>query len=335
LDNYLTGWILIVLYLGAIFGALTFMAATTPDTFMDKTRTLLPNLLFPLVIMGLFFVQLETLTTTETILIFAAYATLSVLGWFRAGRMVLQRAGFRPAAQHSRKQPTQHKIPQGFGGLPYLAQRIFIQTTIIGLAIISWMILWMSFFRRGQNHSQGTVSMIIDFGSVPYVFVLLFFISPIVFQLRFLRTLPISPSTLAATLMFLPVFSIAVVGVIVTALASFVSDEAVILHAINGFLMLGAQAAIMVSLLVWRGLDALTYLFIFLLVISESFIKLGMTIIFHPGSNTPERPWWINLTIFLLCVIVSFALTQRLLAKSSSAYRVRIMPANAWSLGRR
>jgi hypothetical protein len=133
----------------------------------------------------------------------------------------------------------------------------------------------------------------------------------------------------------MPVFSIAAVGMIVTTLASFVADEAVILHAANGFLMLGAKTAVMVSLIVWRGLDSLTYLFIFLLAISESFIKLGMTIIFHLGSKTPERPLWINLTVFFLCVGVSLALTQRLLAKSSSAYRVRMMPANAWSMARR
>ena len=57
LDNYLTGWILIALYLGAIFGAQTFMATTIPDTFMDRIRTRLPNLLFPLAIMGLFLSQ--------------------------------------------------------------------------------------------------------------------------------------------------------------------------------------------------------------------------------------------------------------------------------------
>jgi hypothetical protein len=337
LENYLMSWVLAALYLGGIFGALTFMATTIPDTFIDKIHTVLPNLLFPLTLMGFIFLQIEILTTTTTTLIFAAYAILSVLGWFRAERMVLQRAGFRPALQHSQKQPTQHKIPQSFGGLPYLAQKIFVQTTLIGLAITSWMTLWMSFFHfsHGQNHSQPVVSMIIDFGSIPYVFVLLFFISPIVFHLRFLRTLPISSSALAAILVFLPVFSIAAVGLIVTTLASFMADEAVITPAANGFLMLGAQAAIMVSLIVWRGLDALTYLLIFLMVISDSFIKLGMTIVFHLGSKTPERPWWINLTIFLLCVVGSLALTQRLLAKSSSAYRVRMMPTNAWSMTRR
>jgi hypothetical protein len=335
-ENYLTGWILIVLYLGAIFGAQTFMATTIPDTFMDKTRTLLPNLLFPLVIMGLFFVQIETLTTAKTVLIFAAYAILSVLGWFRAERMVLQRANFRTAAQRSRNRPTQHKIPQGSGGLPYLAQKMFFQITLIGFAIVSWMTLWMSPFHLsgGQNHSQQIASMIVFSGSIPYIFILSFRISLFVIQLRFLRTLPISPSALAATLLLTPIYSIAAVGMSVTILASFMAGEAVISLAANGFLMLGAKTAVLVSLIVWRGLDSLTYLIIFLLAISGSLVSLGMTQIFHL-TKTPEYPLWICLTIFLLCVAVSFALTQRLLAKSSSAYRVRIMPANVWSLARR
>ena len=332
LENYLTGWILATLYLGAIFGALTFMTTTIPNTFIERIRVGFPNSLFVFTIMGIIVLQLGTLTLIQTTLIFAAYVILGILGWFRAERMVLQRTGFRLVAQSSDKKPTQHKIPRGFGGLPYLAQKIFVQMTLIGLAITSWMTLWMSFFHfsHGQNHSQAVVSMTVDFGSIPYVFALLFFISPIVFQLRFLRTLPISSSALAATFVFLPVFSIAAVGMIVTALASHVADEVVILHTVNGFLMLGAKAAIMVSLIVWRGLDALTYLFIFLMVISDSLASLGMTLIFHLGTGTPEHPLWINSTVFSLCVAASFALTFRLLAKSSNAYRVRTMPANVW-----
>ena len=337
LENYLMSWVLAALYLGGIFGALTFMATTIPDTFIDKIHTVLPNLLFPLTLMGFIFLQIEILTTTTTTLIFVAYAILSVLGWFRAERLVLKRAGFRPAAQHSQKQPTQHKIPQSFGGLPYLAQKIFVQTTLIGLAITSWMTLWMSFFHfsHGQNHSQAVVSMIVDFGSIPYVFVLLFFISPIVFHLRFLRTLPISSSALAAILVFLPVFSIAAVGLIVTTLASFMAGEAVITPAANGFLMLGAKAAVMMSVIVWRGLDGTTYILMILLVISNSLVSLGMVLIFHPGTKAQGYPLWMYLTVFLLCVAAAFALTRRLLTKSSSAYRVRTMPANAWSMARR
>jgi membrane protein implicated in regulation of membrane protease activity len=99
--------------------------------------------------------------------------------------------------------------------------------------------------------------------------------------------------------------------------------------------MLGAKAAIIVSLVVWRGLESPTYLLILLLVLSDSLVSLGMTIIFHLGSKTPERPLWINLTIFLICLAVSLVLTRKLLTKSSNTYRVRTIPANAWSMARR
>jgi hypothetical protein len=200
---------------------------------------------------------------------------------------------------------------------------------------MTFMTLIMAFLFQGQNRVQAVVSMI-QGGSTPYVFfILIFAIVPIAFQLRFLRTMPVSSSALAATLVSLPVFSIIAVGVIVAAVGGLSLGETVILPTTNNFLILGAKAAVIVPLIVWRGLDALTYLFIFLMIISDSFIKLGMTIYFHLGSNSPANPWWSSLIIFLLFIAMAFALTQRLLIKSSSAYRVRTMPANAWSMARR
>jgi len=340
LQSYFMNWLLTALYLGAAFGALTFMTLKWPDTSVGRARTFLINSLFGLTLFGFIFVQLGFLTPTKTTLIFAAYAVLFVLGWFRAERMVLQRASFRPAAQSSRGKPTQHKISQGFGGLPFLARRVFNQTTLFSFALFIWMTFATSFiFRNHTSHNQNlaqTIISMVNGGSIPYVFfVLVFSITPSVFQLRFLRTLPISSSNLAATFVFLPVISIATVGLIVAALASFIAGETLFLLILNSFLLLGAKAAIIVSLIVWRGLDALAYILIFLLVLSDSFISLGMTIIFHLGSNNPARPWWVNITIFLLCLAASFALTKRLLTKSSSAYRVRTMPANVWSMTRR
>ena len=336
LEGCLINWIISALYLGAIFGARTLMTTKMPATFIDRIRTMLPNLLFAFALFGLLFMQMQTLTKTKATLIFTVYLILSVAGWFRAERIVVQRAGIGFAAQSCNKKNAQYKVSQGFGGLPYLAHRIFFKITLIGLAIISWMTLCMSFFHfsHDQNHAQSIVSMI-DSGSIPYVFVLLFFISPVVFQLRVLRTLPISPSAIAATLVFLPVISVAAVGVIVTALASFVAGEVVIPPAINGFLMLGAKAAGMVCLIVWRGLDATTYIFMFLMMVSGSLISLGLTLIFHLGTKAQEHPLWMYLAVFFLCVAASFAVTRRLLTKSSSAYRVRSMPASAWSMARR
>jgi hypothetical protein len=335
LENHLPNWILSAFYLGAIFGARTLMTTKMPETFMDRIRAVLPNLLFVFALLGLCFLQMQTLTATKTTLIFTAYLILSVAGWFRAEQMVLQRASFKLVAKTSNKNMAPQKTPQGFGGLPYLGQRIFIQSTLIGLALMTFMTLLMSFISHDEQRGRAFITMI-GGGSTPYAFyILIFSIVPIVFQLRFLRTLPISPSILAATFVILPVISIAAVGVIVIAIASLVFGETVIPPAANSFLMLGAKAAIIVSLVVWRGLETPIYILIFLLVLSDSLVSLGMTIIFHLGSKTPDRPWWVNLTIFLLCVAVSFALTRRLLTKSSGAYRIRTMPANNWIMARR
>lgn len=335
LENYLVNWSLVALYLGTAFGALTFAKMTVADTFTDKIRNFLSNSFFALTILGFLFIQVENPSMATTALIFAAYAILSVLGWFRAEQMVLQRAGFRLGAQSPSKKLAQHKIPQGFGGLPYLVQRIFIQSTLIGLVMMTFMTLFMAFLFQGQNRVQAVVS-VIQGGSTPYVFfILIFAIVPITFQLRFLRTMPVSSSALAATLVSLPVLSIIAVGAIVTTIGGLSLGETIILPTANNFLILGAKAAIIVPLVVWRGLDVVTYGFIFLMIISDSFIKLGMTILFHLGSNAPANPWWASFIIFLLFIAVSVALTQRLLVKSSSAYRVRTMPANAWSMARR
>jgi hypothetical protein len=121
----------------------------------------------------------------------------------------------------------------------------------------------------------------------------------------------------------------------VAAIGGLLLGGTVVLPTVNNFLMLGVKAAVIVPLIVWRGLDALAYFLIVLIIISDSLISLGMTIVFHLGSNAPANPWWTSLIIFLLFIAASVALTQRLLVKSSSAYRVRTMPANAWSMSQR
>jgi len=337
LENYLAEWSLIALYLGAMFGAQTLGTPDMAGTLFGKIRALLSSLLFVIILFGFIFNQLVAPTLARLILFFFAAAILSVLGWFRAEQMVLQRASFRLSASSFQKNTASHQAPQGFGGLPYLAQRSFVRFVLASLALIAWMTFAMSFIHvsNGESHAQVFTSAV-NGGSTPwFFFMLMFSIVPMVFQLRALRTLPIPSSTLAATMVFLPIFSIAVVGVIITTLSVSLAGQAVMLQTINSFLMMGAKVASMVVVIVWRGLDAVTYLLAFLLIIADSFISLGVTLTFHLGSKTPEQSWWIPLVIFLLSLAASFALTQRLLTQSSSIYRVRTMPANAWSMARR
>jgi hypothetical protein len=316
------------LYFGSVFYLLIGLSSGQPQNAVAWLRMVF---VFGFMI-GIYFVK-PTFETPQGIFFLLAAATLTVAGWFRAERMVLQRAGFRLVAKTPNKNIGHHKIPQGFGGLPYLVQRAFIKITLILLGVIIWMNVFMSFGHLGSMNAHDFVQQI-DLGITSSIFfVVMFSIVPLVFQLRFLRTLPISPSALAATFVFLPVISIVAVGAIVSTVASLMLGASVILPATDSFLMFAAKAVVIVPLIVWRGLDVLNYLFIFLLIVSGSLVSLGMTIIFHL-TKTPEYPLWVSLVIFLLCAGASFALTQRLLIKNSSAYRVRTMP-NGWSMIRR
>ena len=334
--SHLTHWLLIALALGGAFGGLTFANGMLPDNFIGRVRMMISAALPMLALFGWIFTQLLRLSLTQSILIFTALAILSVAGWFRAEKIMLPRASFSPTASTNLKKSAPQNIPVGFGGLAYLIQKPFILTTLIGLAIMSWMILAMLFFAlsRGQDRAQ-MINSAVDGGLGVGIFAILVSIVPMVFQLRVLRTLPIAPATLAATMVLVPVAAIATVGLIVTAVTTCMVGETIMLHTVNSFLMFDAKVALLVSVIVWRGLDAVTYLIMFLLVIADSFIALGITMHFHLGTRNTENPAWIALAIFLVFVAVSVALTQMLLTQSSSPYRARTMPANAWSMMRR
>ena len=333
---HLTHWLFLALALGAAFGGQTFANGTLPLNFIGRLRMMISAALPMLVVFGWIFTQLLPSTPTRSILVFTALAGLTVAGWFRAEKIILPPACYKLTASTTLKKFTPQSIPVGFGGLAYLAQKSFVLTTLIGLAIMSWMILAMSFFpiSDGPNRAQ-TITSAIDGGLTPGIFALLISIAPMVFQLRVLRTMPIAPSTLAATMVLVPVVSIALVGLIVTALTASLVGEAIIPHTANSFLMFEAKVAMLVSVIVWRGLDAVTYLIMFVMMVADSFIALGITMHFHLGTRNTENPVWIALTIFLVFVAVSVALTRMLLTQSSSPYRARTMPLNAWSMMRK
>ncbi len=124
-------------------------------------------------IIGMLFIK-PTFDTPQGIIFVLAAATLTVAGWFRAEQMVLQRASFKLVAKTPDKNLVRHKIPRGSGGLPYLVQRIFIQSTLIGLALMTVMILVMAFLFQGSHRVEAVVSMI-QGGSTPYIFFILLF----------------------------------------------------------------------------------------------------------------------------------------------------------------
>ena len=331
--NYWLDWSEAALYLGAEFGATTFIVFPTSRAFTNRVFNVVPNSLFVLVPMGFIFLPMEGLPKTIVTLIFAGYVALFVLGWLRAEQMVLPRAGSPPASNYSRKQSPEYRIPQGFGGLPYLARKTFVQTSLIGLAMIVWVTLAMSFLSHGQTRAQVIASMM-NAGSVPYAFVILGSIVPVVFQLRLLRALPISAATLSATLVLLPICYLAAIGLIVMTMVNAAAGKDAMIAPASDFLFLGAKAALMVPLVVWRGLDTVTYVLAFLLVACGSLTSIILSLSFHV-TKMPEQPLWLTLSVFFISTIGSILLTKRLLTASSVPYRARVLPMNLWNMARR
>jgi hypothetical protein len=320
LKHYFTDWSSTVLFLGALFGTMTFMANGMPETFTDRIRTGL--LALPL--SGFILVQMKTLSLPGRGLILVAFTILSVLGWFRAERMVVRRSRFRVRSRTFGKQISTHKPSQWFGGLTHLIQKIFVRAALVSGGLLIWLTL-ITFFLNSRSGSEMTVAMQ---GGLPFlIFGMAIYLAPLFYQMRFLRTMPVSPLTLAGILVCVPLFSIMTIGAIFTGLVSLTCSEATLLPIINAFLVLGTKVALMVSLLVWRGLDAVTYLFIFLLAISGNLISIWF-------SKRLEFPLWLNLGIFSLYVIGSICLTRILLDKSSRPYCARAMLITGWGMAR-
>ncbi|MCX6894502.1 MAG: hypothetical protein NTZ16_03145 [Verrucomicrobia bacterium] len=273
-------------------------------------------------------------TPTKTMWALAVGTVLTVVGWFRAERMVVQRAGFRPGVQSTQRKPGQYKAPTGFGGLPFLMHTTTLRSVLIGFLMLAMMTLWIPFVSHdstrmlvhGSMRTQ-IISSMATTTSMPLLFVAMFQIFPVVLQIRFLRTLPISPSVLAATLVFLPMISVGVLCLITVALAGPMAGVAVLLPVFKNFLLTVTLSAIAILLIVSRGLDILTYF----LIVFGCIVSTSLSLMLHGA----ELPLWGNVTLAVVIIGTSLAVTRRVLTRSSHAYRVLANPFGAgWGAGR-
>ena len=136
---------------GAMFGAMTFMRTATPDTFIDRIGNVFSNIFLMLPIFGLLFFDKTNPNLTVMGLIFAALTTLTVVGWFRAGQLVSNRAGFRIVTRHSKKQTWQYKSRTGFGGIPFLITKTTGQVFLMYLIIVVVMLGVSMLFDRHRS----------------------------------------------------------------------------------------------------------------------------------------------------------------------------------------
>jgi len=328
-----------LMFLGSSFLMLTGFMAGPGGTWWEYTRNMICSVLWGGSLGGWGLISKHLFDTpTKTMWALAGGTVLTVLGWFRAETLVRERAGFRAGIQPTKHKRGQYKAPAGFGGLPFLMHTSIFRSVLIGFFMLAVMTVWMSFISHGSLqllfHGSARAQVLTSMTtaiSMPLLFVAMFQIFPVALQIRFLRTLPISPSVLAAMLVFLPVISGGVLCSIIVALAFPVAGAAVILPVLKCFLLIATLSAVAILLLVSRGFDILTYI----LIVFGCVLSGILSIVFHGA----ELPLWSDLTLAVAIIGLSFVVTRRMLTRSSHAYQVRtnqLMSAwgGGWSTGR-
>ena len=312
------------LFFGSLFYLLIGSPLGRPQNVVEWARVVF-LLAF---IIGIFFFK-PTIETPQGVIFLLAEATLSVAGWFRAEQMVSERGGFRMGVLTGARKPGLHKAPEGFGGLPFLWQCLFIRLGYMGLAIVVWMLV-MQVMMKGNvklSSKQFFDATHPAFSGFGYFFIYLFLVLPTIMQLRLLRTLPISTSKLAATLVLMPAAPIFIIGLAWAAFSGSVPESGTGYFIPSSFLTCAALTAIGAPVFVWRGLKLETYLLLMFLAMAST---LG-PIFFYTANIPPTVAALVSLGVIAL----AFEITRRLLQSSSNPYRNHAAMMGAWGGGRR
>ena len=313
LNAWLLNTISNTLLLGALFQLIIGEQPGMPQNLLGWLRRILSVGL----LMAMFFSTFAFEGSWE-IVVFLAALVITAAGWFRAEQMVVQRATFRPGIQSGKNNSGKNSAPAGFGGLPFLGQTLALRLGYLTLAAIVWFVV-MRLMMHGtakMSPQQFLSAAMPSFTSFGFFALFMFVLMPLIMQLRHLRTLPISTTTLAAMLTLIPCLPIGLVALGWSALNGngFQSP--------TGFTAYAAVFSIAAPMLVWQGLRTGSYILIFSLVSG-----IGISGVFF--QHLEINPAIIAL-ISIAVMGASFEMTRRLLQSSSKAYRVLPTMSNSW-----
>jgi hypothetical protein len=142
---------------------------------------------------------------------------------------------------------------------------------------------------------------------------------PLLQQLRFLRTLPVSATRLALVMFATVLLPLIAMGALAASVAGMFLGPSEAFTVLNSFTLALAPAALCVFFAVWRGDRMEVYAFLLLTMLGFLLGPMYLRMLFH----YPEHS--INLTglVVCICFLSAFLLTRRVILHSSRAYRVR------------
>ena len=219
--------------------------------------------------------------------------------------------------------------PAGRGGMTLLMGTIFVRTFLTGAAWVALTSLIMA-LQGGPNSQLIEVQTRV----FPFMFVFLIFFmqpTPALRQLRFLRTLPVSATRLAAVMITMVMLPLIAVGALEAGATVLAFGAPAALGVLKSFAYMLAPASLCVYFIVWRGAGTQTNILLLLTLFGFQLAPLCLQGIF----NHPEIPVAQTGAFVAFCVLLGFLLTRRAIKHSSHTY---IVPANQfgnlWSSGR-
>jgi hypothetical protein len=252
---------------------------------------------------------------------------LTVVGWFRAGRfspprhkqaVALGRSGLRltPLA------PGRAPVPDGRGGIPFLISENFHKSFLTSMAAAAWMALVLAWQGVIKSWPQAFETL----GAMASVFwvIIFLFLSPIVRQLRWLRTLPISATKLAAVLFALTSLPFLALGGLVAGIAALTCGIPFALQIAENYALVLAPASVCIFFAVRFGVGIPAYLVLLVTMAGSQMV--------------PHRPIPFSLAgpVAAGVVLLAFLLTRHALRHSSRTYRIQatVFNKDPWGAAR-
>jgi hypothetical protein len=319
-------WLMQFLFLGFLFCLLSFLPGSYHGSWPERIRGGFFGTLWGLSFSGGFwlFHGFSWSHPLNAEIFMAATAVLTIVGWFRAERMVVQRGSFRLGAEVVRPRSAQYKAPAGFGGLPFLWQRLLLRLGWFGVGLVGWALgtIVLIGFMEGwspESFRHFLKNMTPMLGMWSLIFVYLYLVLPTMTHLRFLRTLPISTSVLAGTIVLFPVGSVLIFGLVGTLLGGGARIWA-------SCLMSVVAIALLVPFCLWKGSGKGTYLTLLGFVMVSAMSRVLF--------DSIQIPLMAAILVSLPIIAIAWEVTRRLLGSSSKAYHVRPWVPVGWGGGR-
>ena len=276
-------------------------------------------------------------------------AVLTAIGWLRAEQFELGRAGIylgragqidmgRPDRSGVHLTPLQtkvrtahHLVPCGYGGMPFLLSSTFVSAFLNLVAMVALMALVWLYQDQAISRSRNMVMGLVPMGSVMCGWFFIFSrFMPLLRQLRFLRTLPVSATRLACVMLATVLLPLIATGALAAVVAGSFLGTSEALTVLNSFTLVLAPAALCMSFAVWRSDEKGVYALLLLTMISFilGFMRLQ--------THYPEHPFNLIGPVVGICLLLAFLLTCWVIRRSSRAYRVQINACGnlPWGAGR-